>query len=79
MGLSNAEPQRRYRDRRTEQQPRVDHTAGRRTAGAGRRDTAQALVYLQAEYQDRLYNLLDCLQAPAVAQKYDCHSMTGEC
>ena len=71
MGLSNAERQRRFRERRKEQQPRVHYLRprDRRSRPQRWRDAVQTLVDLQAEYQDWLDNLPDSLQDSAVAEK----------
>ena len=71
MGLSNAERQQRYRDRRKEQQPRIHYRRpqDRRSRPQRWRDAVQTLVDLQAEYQDWLDNLPDGLQESAVAEK----------
>ena len=58
MGLSNAERQCRFRERRKEQLPRIHYRRPQRW-----RDAVQTLVDLQAEYQDWLDNLPDGLQA----------------
>ena len=64
MGLSNAERQQRYRDRRKEQQPRVHYRRPQRW-----RDAVQTLVDLQAEYQEWLDSLPDSLQESPVAER----------
>ncbi len=71
MGLSNAERQQRYRDRRKEQQPRVHYRRpqGRRSRPQRWRDAVQALVDLQAEYQEWLDSLPDSLQESPVAER----------
>ena len=73
MGLSNAERQRRFRERRKEQQPRVRYRRpqDRRSRPQRWRDAVQALVDLQAEYQDWLENLPESLQGSAVAEKLE--------
>ena len=73
MGLSNAERQRRYRERRKEQQPRIHYRRpqDRRSRPQCWRDAVQTLVDLQAEYQDWLENLPDSLQGSAVAEKLE--------
>lgn len=73
MGLSNAERQRRFRERRKEQQPRIHYRRpqDRRSRPQRWRDAVQTLVDLQAEYQDWLENLPDGLQGSAVAEKLE--------
>ena len=73
MGLSNAERQQRYRDRRKEQQPRVHYRRpqDRRSRPQRWRDAVQTLVALQAEYQDWLESLPESLQGSAVAEKLE--------
>ena len=53
MGLSNAERQRRFRDRRKEQRPRIHYRRpqDRRSRPQRWRDAVQTLVDLQAEYR----------------------------
>ena len=71
MGLSNAERQRRFRERRKAGQPPVHYRRprDRRSRPQRWRDAVQALLDLQAEYQDWLDNLPDNLQASAVAER----------
>ena len=71
MGLSNAERQRRFRERRKEQQPRVHYRRpqDRRSRPQRWRDAVQTLVDLQAEYQDWLDNLPDNLQETVLAER----------
>ena len=71
MGLSNAERQQRYRERRKEQQPAVKYRRpqDRRSRPERWRDAVQTLIDLQAEYQDWLDGLPDNLQASAVAER----------
>ena len=71
MGLSNAERQRRFRERHKEQQPRVRYRRpqDRRSRPQRWRDAVQTLVDLQAEYQDWLDNLPDNLQESTVAER----------
>lgn len=73
MGLSNAERQRRFRERRKEQQPRIYYRRlqDRRSRPQRWRDAVQTLVDLQAEYRDWLDNLPDSLQESAVAEKLE--------
>ena len=68
MGLSNAERQRRFRERRKEQQPRIHYRRpqDRRSRPQRWRDAVQTLVDLQAEYQDWFDNLPEGLQESAV-------------
>ena len=71
MGLSNAERQQRYRDRRKEQQPRVHYRRpqDRRSRPQRWRDAVQVLVDLQAEYQEWLDSLPDSLRESPVAER----------
>ena len=71
MGLSNAERQRRFRERRKAEQPRIRHRRpqDRRSWPQRWQDAVQTLLDLQAEYQDWLDNLPDGLQASVVAEK----------
>ena len=66
MGLSNAERQRRFRERRKEQLPRIHYRWPQRW-----RDALQTLVDLRAEYQDWLDNLPDGLQATPLAERLE--------
>ena len=71
MALTNAERQRRYRERRKEQQPAVKYRRpqDRRARPQRGQEAVPTLVDLQAEYQDWLDNLPDSLQASAVAER----------
>ena len=73
MGLSNAERQRRFRERRKEQQPRIHYRRpqDRRSRPQRWRDAVQTLVDLQAEYQDWFDNLPDNLQASPLAERLE--------
>ena len=73
MTLTNAERQRRYRERRNEQQPAVQYRRpkDRRSRPERWRDAVQTLVDLQAEYQGWLNNLPGSLQESAVAEKLE--------
>ena len=73
MGLSNAERQRRFRERRKEQQPRIHYRQpqDRRSRPQRWRDAVQTLVDLQAEYQDWFDNLPDNLQASPLAERLE--------
>ena len=73
MGLSNAERQRRFRERRKEQQPRIHcrRSQDRRSRPQRWCDAVQTLVDLQIEYQDWLDNLPGSLQGSAVAEKLE--------
>ena len=66
MGLSNAERQRRFRERRKGQLPRIHYRRPQRW-----RDAVQTLVDLQAEYQDWLDNQPDGLQATPLAERLE--------
>ena len=73
MGLSNAERQRRWRERRKEQQPAVKYRKpkDRRSRPERWRDAVQTLVDLQAEYQDWLEGLPESLEGSAVAERLE--------
>ena len=73
MGLSNAERQRRFRERRKEQQPRIHYRQpqDRRSRPQRWRDAVLTLVDLQAEYQDWFDNLPDNLQASSLAERLE--------
>ena len=73
MGLSNAERQRRFRERRKEGQPRIHYRRpqDRRSRPQRWRDAVQTLVDLQAEYQNWLDNLPDSLQASTLAERLE--------
>ena len=73
MGLSNAERQRRFRERRKDQLPRVHYRRpqDRRSRPQRWRDAVQTLVDLQAEYQNWLDNLPDGLQATSLAERLE--------
>ena len=63
MGMSNAERQRRYRERCKTERPAVHYRRplDRCSHPQRWRDAVQTLVDLQAEYQDWLDNLPDSL------------------
>lgn len=73
MGLSNAERQRRFRERRKAEQPRVHYRRPQDRRGRPQRwkDAVQTLLVLQAEYQDWLDSLPESLQGSAVAEKLE--------
>ena len=73
MGLSNAERQRRFRERRKAGQPRIHYRRpqDRRSRPQRWRDAVQTLVDLQAEYQDWLDNLPESLQASMLAERLE--------
>ena len=73
MGLSNAERQKRFRERRKAEQPRVHYRRpqDRRSRPQRWRDAVQILVDLQAEYQDWLDNLPDSLQATSLTERLE--------
>ena len=73
MGLSNAERQKRFRERRKDGQPRIHYRRpqDRRSRPQRWRDAVQTLVDLQAEYQDWLDNLPDSLQASMLAERLE--------
>ena len=74
MAVSNAEPQRRYRERRKAAQPRVQY---RRPQDRSRsrpqrwQDAVGTLLDLQGEYQAWLEHLPDSLQESALAQRLE--------
>jgi hypothetical protein len=73
MGLSNAERQRRFRERREAGQPRIHYRRpqDRRSRPQRWRDVVQTLVDLQAEYQGWLDNLPESLQASPLAERLE--------
>ena len=73
MGISNEERQRRFRERRKEQQPRTHYRRpqDRRSRPQRWRDVVHTRFALQAEYQDWLQNLPNSLQGSAVAEKLE--------
>ena len=73
MGLSNAERQRRFRERRKEQQPRIHYRRpqDRRSRPQRWRDAVQTLVDLQAEYQDWFNSLPANLQTSSLAERLE--------
>ena len=75
MGLSNAERQRRYRERLKAGQPlsRVRYRApkDRRSKAQRWSDAVQELVDLQAEYQAWLDGLPENLESSAVAERLE--------
>ena len=75
MGLSNAERQRRHRERLKagQQPPRVRYRRPKDKRSKARRwsDAVQELVDLQAEYQAWLDSLPENLQSSAVAEQLE--------
>ncbi len=73
MALSNAERQRRYRQRRNAEQPRVQYRRrhDRRSRPQRWQDAVRTLLDLQSEYQAWLDHLPDSLQESVVAQKLE--------
>ena len=75
MGLSNAERQRRHRERLKAGQPlsRVRYRAPKDRRSKARRwsDAVQELVDLQAEYQAWLDSLPENLESSAVAERLE--------
>ena len=73
MALTNAERQRRYRERRKAQQPRLlDRTPQDRRSRPQRwQDAVRTLVDLQGEYQAWLDNLPDNLGESALAHRLE--------
>lgn len=73
MGLTNAERQQRWRDRRKNEQPAVRYRRpqDRRSRPQRWRDAVQTLVDLQAEYQEWLDSMPDGLRESAVAEKLE--------
>ena len=73
MGLSNAERQKRFRERRKAEQSRIHYRRpqDRRSRLQRWRDAVQTLVDLQAEYQDWLDNLPESLQASMLAERLE--------
>ena len=73
MALSNAERQRRYRQRRQEQQPviRYRRPQDRRARPQRWREAIDTLRALQEEYQEWLDNLPENLQGSPLAEKLE--------
>jgi hypothetical protein len=73
MILSNAERQRRYRERRKAQAPvvRYRRPVDRRSRPERWRDAVETLRALQEEYQAWLDNLPESLQSSALAEKLE--------
>ena len=73
MALSNSERQRRYRERRKAQHPRVQYRSpqDRRSRPQRWQDAVRTLLDLQGEYQSWLDNLPDSLQESALAAKLE--------
>ena len=73
MALPNAERQRRYRERRKAQQPRLLYRTpqDRRSRPQRWQDAVRALVDLQGEYQAWLDNLPDNLRESALAYRLE--------
>jgi hypothetical protein len=73
MALTNAERQRRYRQRRQAQQPRVQYRrpADRRSRPQRWAEAVETLRELQRVYQEWLDNLPDSLQDSALAEKLE--------
>jgi len=73
MALPNAERQRRYRERRKAQQPRLLYRSpqDRRSRPQRWQDAVRALVDLQGEYQAWLDNLPDNLRESALAHRLE--------
>jgi hypothetical protein len=73
MPLSNAERQRRYRERRKAQTPVVCYRrpVDRRSRLEHWRDAVETLRALQEEYQVWFYNLPESLQGSILAEKLE--------
>ena len=73
MALSNAERQRRYRERRKAEQPRAPYRRPRQRSSRPQRwqDAVRTLLDLQGEYQAWLDNLPDSLGESALADKLE--------
>ena len=73
MALTNAERQRRYRDRRKDQQPRIHYRRpqDRRSRPQRWADAVATLRELQAEYQEWLDNLPANLQDTPLYEKLE--------
>ena len=71
--LTNAQRQRRYRERRKAAQPRVQYRRphDRRSRPQRWQDAVRTLLDLQGEYQAWLDNLPDSLQESALAQQLE--------
>ena len=73
MALTNAQRQRRYRERRKAAQPRVQYRRphDRRSRPQRWQDAVRTLLDLHGEYQAWLDNLPDSLQESALAQQLE--------
>ena len=73
MAFSNAERQRRYRERRKAQQPLVRYQRPRDRRSRPKRwiDAVETLRELQEEYQEWLDNLPESLQSTPLAEKLE--------
>lgn len=73
MALTNAARQRRYRERRKAQQPRLPYRTpqDRRSRPQRWHDAVRTLVDLQGEYQAWLDNLPDNLRESALAHRLE--------
>ena len=73
MALSNAERQKRYRERLKARQPRVRYVRPEERRSRPKRwaEALETLRELQAEYQDWLDHLPESLQASALAEKLE--------
>jgi hypothetical protein len=73
MALSNAERQRRYRERRKAQQPRIRYQRARDRRSRPQRwaDAVDTLRALQEEYQEWFDTLPDNLHASSLAEKLE--------
>ena len=71
MALTNAQRQRRYRERRKAQQPRLRYRRPQDRSSRPQRwqDAVRTLLDLQDEYQAWLDNLPDSLEESALAHK----------
>ena len=71
MAVSNAERQRRYRERRKAAQPRVQYRRPQDRRSRPQQDAVGTLLDLQGEYQAWLDHLPDSLQESALAQRLE--------
>ena len=73
MAVSNAERQRRYRERRKAAQPRVQYRRpqDRRSRPQRWQDAVRTLLDLQGEHQAWLDHLPDSLQESGLAQRLE--------
>ena len=71
MALSNAERQRRYRERQRERQPRVHNSRDRRTRHQQWRDAIATIITLRDAWQAWRDAIPEALEASPTAERLD--------